>query len=803
MLRGPLYSFIAALICICFSMSTIVEARQPERNDKSVPEGFEDLIQDQRQMVDVVFQDRTIGIFEIVQSPETVQFSSPEELLRALPELTASARQKLSMPLARNQDKACPQDLVVAECGYLDIEDVGVIHTAGLFRVELFIAPTAIEEQAELRYLPNPDTGLTGLAALNFVASGGSRGAPLRYAANASSLVSIGTKRLVSDLEWTDEFGIRLREGFLAADQRTTRAYAGLFESRSHLAQRNVRILGVGFGSQFDTLLDRDRLIGSPLVVFLRERGRVEVIFDGRLLSANTYASGNVQLDTANFPEGSYELEIRISEGAGPVRTERRLFIKDSAMPLAERSLFFIEGGIEQPRASLRETDQGNDAILRAGASFRLAPELVAGAGFDLREVRSESSATLTYLSSRATALVEAALSRNGLRGSMSVSSNRGGSFGYGGIIRYEQLGDDQNLRGSRSDLLQASGYASWTSGFSRFRILGDYRNAFGTVDYSISAAGQIDIARSRAVQLSLVADGTLSSAGNGYFAGVRLNLLGSRSNIESVVGIRALPEPNSSGTIWNRHSYSGSFDVGGRSELSAQGFGEFGEGRTSLGGAMDLRTANFGAFGDFANTTDRGFSRQDYSFGAGTNVSFDGKNWDFARKEAAQGLVHVVVKGGRSDDRFEVYVDGQLRGAVTGSERLALQLPVYRQYVIRLKPVQSGSLSFEQPDRTIVLYPGNVVEAPFEVTALVPVVGRLVLANGAPLQNASVSCKREISRTDDDGYFQIEATSDAELTVLLPGGGEAIVSLPAFENTSRFENVGDVVVDPAMENNT
>ena len=784
-------------------MSTTVEARQPARNDGSVPEGFEDLVQDRRQMVDVFYQDRTIGVFEIVQSPDTIQFSSPEELLRVLPELTDGARVKLSMPLARNQNKACPQDLVVAECGYLDTEDVGLIHTTGQFRVELFIAPTALKERAELRYLPDPDTGLTGLAALNFVASGGSRGAPLRYGATASSLVSLGTKRLVSDLEWTDEFGLRLREGFMATDLRTTRAYAGLFESRSHLAQRNVRILGIGFGSQFDTLLDRERLIGSPLVVFLRDRGRVEVFFDGRLLSANTYPSGNAQLDTTNFPEGTYELEIRITEGAGLVRTERRLFIKDSAMPLADRSLFFVEGGVEQPRTSFRQADQEQDVILRAGASFRLADELVAGAGFDLREVRSEGSATLTYLSSRATALVEAALSQDGLRGLMSVSSNGGGSIGYGGIIRYEQLDDDQSLRGSRVDLLQASGYASWTSGFARIRILGDYRDVAGTVDYSVSAAGQIDVARSQAVQLSLVADGTLSSAGNGYFAGVRLNLLGSRSNIETVAGIRALPERSSSGSIWNRHSYAASFDVGGRSELFAQGFGEFGQGRATLGGAMDLRTDNFNAFSDFTNTSDRGFTRRDYSFGAGTNISFDGSTLDFARKEAALGLIYVAVEGGRDDDRFEVYVDGHLRGDVTGSERLALQLPVYRQYAIRLKPIQSGSLSFEQPDRTIVLYPGNVIEASFEVTAMVPVVGRLMLANGAPLRNASVTCEREISRTDDDGYFQIEASSDAELTVLLPDGGEAIVSLPAFESTSQFENVGDIIVDTAMENKT
>ena len=794
---------IALLLCAWFAVPTTVEARQPDEDDRSIPDGFEDLVQDRRQMVDVVYQDRTIGVFEIVQSPDTVQFSEPETLLSALPKLTDSAREKLSMPLARNQDKACPQGLIADGCGYLTTEDVGIIHTAGMFRVELFIAATAIEEQAELRYLPNPGDNLTGLAALNFVASGGNGGTSLRYSANASSIVSVGAKRLITDLEWTDELGVRLREGFMAADLRTTRAYAGLFESRSYLTQRNVRILGVGFGSQLDTLLDRDRLIGSPLVVFLRDRGRVEVFFDGRLLSANTYPSGNVQLDTSNFPEGSYELEIRITDGAGPVRIERRLFVKDSAIPLANRSLFFIEGGLEQPQTSFRQTGQERDAILRAGGSFRLAPELVAGAGIDLRAVRSEGTVTLTYFSSQVTALIEAALSEDGVRGSTSVLSNGSGPFGYGGIIRYEQLGRDQDFGDRHTDLLQASGYASWTSGFTRFSVLGDYRSFAGDLDYSISATGQVDIARSRAVQVSLVADGTLSSTGDGYFVGVRLNLLGSRGSAESVVGVRSLPDRDASGAIWNRHSYGTSFDVGERAELGAQGFGEFGQGRNTFGGATDLRTALFDAFADFTSTSDDGSTRRDYSLGAGTSISFAGRTLNFSGKETAQGLVHVAVAGGRDEDRFEVYVDGQLRGAVTGSERLALQLPVYRQYTIRLKPFRSGSLSVEQPDQTIVLYPGNVIVASFEVTPLVPVLGRLMLADGSPLRNASISWKREIARTDDGGYFQIEATSGAKLSVLMPGGGETIAPLPTFDVKSQFENVGKIIVKLETEDDT
>ena len=802
MVRRLFSTSIAILICAFVIASPALGKGQTAQNDRSIPEGFEDLAEDRRDMVDVLYKGRPIGVFEIVQSPDTVLFINPDSLIDALPELTDDARRKLSMPLQRNQAKACPKGLVVDGCGHIEAEDVGIIHTTELFRVDLFIALTALKEHSEVEYLPAPEDKFNTLTALNFVASGTDDDSALRFSANASSIASLGAKRLVSDLEWTDEFGVRVREGFIAADLRTTRAYAGLFESRSLFTQRDVRVLGVGFKSQLDTLLNREKLIGSPLIIFLRDRGRVEVLFDGRLLIANTYPSGNVQLDTSNFPEGNYELEIRISDSSGPPRIERRLFTKDGTIPLPNRGLFFFESGIEQPRSFARDADQNGGGMLRAGVSFRVASALVAGAGFDVREARSEASGSFTYFNSYLTTRINGALSNDGARGLLSISSNASGPFAYGGIVRYERLDDNLSSGDLRQSILQGSGYGSWTSGIARVSIIGDYREVGGSADYSVSATGQIDIARSQSVQVSLVADGTLSSTGNGYFAGVRLNLFGSRNNVESVLGIRAPPDRTSSSSPWTRHAYGTSFDIAQQAQLNAQGFGEFEQGRETIGGAADIRATHFDAFADFTSTNDVGRNRKDFSFGAGSLVSFNGETVTAARKEAAQGLVRVAVKGSRIDDRFEVYVNDQLRGLVHGNKALTLQLPPYRQYAVRIKAIRSGPLAFAQNNKTIVLYPGNVVDALFEVTTVVPVLGRLMRKNETPLPHVSVSWKREIGQTDDDGYFQLETVSGAELNVMLADGHKTSIFLPTFDAASQFVNVGTIIVDPAMEDN-
>ncbi|WP_163471554.1 TcfC E-set like domain-containing protein, partial [Escherichia coli] len=66
------------------------------------------------------------------------------------------------------------------------------------------------------------------------------------------------------------------------------------------------RILGVGVSSQFDTRADRMQLFGSPLVVFLGQRSRVDIYVEGRLVSSQSFEAGNQTLDTNSLPDGSY-----------------------------------------------------------------------------------------------------------------------------------------------------------------------------------------------------------------------------------------------------------------------------------------------------------------------------------------------------------------------------------------------------------------------------------------------------------------------------------------------------------------
>jgi hypothetical protein len=71
---------------------------------------------------------------------------------------------------------------------------------------------------------------------------------------------------------------------------------------------------------------------------------------------------------------------------------------------------------------------------------------------------------------------------------------------------------------------------------------------------------------------------------------------------------------------------------------------------------------------------------------------------------------------------------------------------------------------------------------------------GRLVAHDGTPMGGASITGKGVWSETDDEGYFQIEAPDDADLTVTTRDGRSFPLALPrAADSGEDIARIGDV----------
>jgi hypothetical protein len=71
---------------------------------------------------------------------------------------------------------------------------------------------------------------------------------------------------------------------------------------------------------------------------------------------------------------------------------------------------------------------------------------------------------------------------------------------------------------------------------------------------------------------------------------------------------------------------------------------------------------------------------------------------------------------------------------------------------------------------------------------------GRLVAPDGTPVAGASITGKGVWSETDAEGYFQIEAPADAELTVTTRDGRSFPATLPEGEARGGIARIGAVV---------
>ena len=159
-------------------------------------------------------------------------------------------------------------------------------------------------------------------------------------------------------------------------------------------------------------------------------------------------------------------------------------------------------------------------------------------------------------------------------------------------------------------------------------------------------------------------------------------------------------------------------------------------------------------------------------SWGGSFNTSFltDGDVIAMGGEQRAESALVINLEG-RDGDVFDVRVNGQRRGYAVAGTASIIPLAPFEQYRVSLNPAGETLYSFDERERIVTLYPGNVVALDYEAIPLQLLFGRLVL-NGQPLHGASLNGGLYPGKSDDLGIFQLEARSDiGHLQVELPNG--------------------------------
>ena len=761
------------------------------------PVGFEDLAKPQRSLIDIYYGNRYLTSQIATFSPQMIRLSDPAAVVRLIGNINDPSliEATLTGELETHSRDVCPTQNS-KDCGLLDPVVAGVIFDENRFRLDVFVNRRfLLTRDAEVRkYLPPSDAGLSLLQNVSGAWSGSDAAdSDDDYTLSGLSQFAYRENSVYFNWDYTKNQHFQVNDLYGRRNFEGIEYNAGIVGSSAFgLSFTSDRtLLGTRIASSDNTRADTDYTGGTPLDVFLPTRGRVEIRRDDRLISSYFFEAGSQQLDTSAFPSGAYDIEIRIlDEGGNVISQETRFFAKQFQLPPEGEWQYFAETGRVLDRSSGDTLPSSTEQWLtRAGVSRRLADTL---------------AGTVAMAATNDDSLVELGLFNLGylyeLSPSVMLANN--GDYGFNLItrLRYGQVStnasyrrlwkdddtatntDDEadrpSLLGSGFEQSNVSVSFPFITGTMSYRYSDsrqnagdttrthaiDYRvNMFRTSDYDIDMS--VGLSRSGDTDVALMSfEFRLRDDRWTWRATPRAEYRDTAGDIDRTENLRLAAS-------WDDRDL---FDSTVRADVGA----ESGSGDERYDAR--LQVGNSWGRGDLNLNHVSGETDSTTSYSASFSTSFltDGNNLAVGGERQAESALVLNVEGNEGDI-FDVKIDGQRRGYAVVGRPSVIPLSPYRQYRVSLSPSASSLYDFDERERTVTLYPGNVVSMDYEAIALKLLFGRL-LFGGEPLTDVRINGGLYPAQSDDMGLFQLESRADTgNIHVELDNGWLCSVPVP------------------------
>jgi hypothetical protein len=826
---------IRALALGCTALAAILapsvgHARASPTITVGEPAGFANLADEQPLLVDIYFGGLRRGEARIVVTPETVSIDDPAAVVALLPDVADRGAVQAALgarDLPANSDRACSATSDSRICGRLVPETAGVILDRNNLRLDVFLNPRllATYDNVEDRYLPAPADGLSMIHALGALVSGRAGYGDTNYNLQDQLVLARGAGRLRADLSYATGYGFEAERLALELDRPERRYSAGALWAPGDELTGRRKLIGLGIETQIDTRLDKDEILGSPVVVYLDRRARVDVVRDGRVLASAIYEAGNQQLDTSNLPDGSYDILLRIDEPGQPTREERRFFTKSRHIPSRGRTDFFAFGGVMVDSADAGSLEPSSHPYFQGGVARRLSESWAIEGEVQATDRDASAELAATLLTPLAQVRAAAVADVDGRYGAIfQIASSGTSHFNFNLDLRHMKNSEPEiamaamppvgamppdafaaaDLARFGASYSQAGGVVSYSLANLRFLGVMSYRDTKEQdASYSIGPSLQWDVLRKGPFTLTLRGDLAATDRGTSGFAGVSLRLLGRRGSVTALGGGRGSSIRNDDLGDGAVASIAGSWSanpLGGQLSLGAGYDHQPRQDDLVLSSQFDHPLGSLA--GDFVRSQGGGRTVSQYSLGGQTTVTAGAGTVRVAGKTTTQSMIVAEVEGARPDDSFEILVNEQVAGTIVGNRPLTLALPTYRAYTVRIRPTGKDLLAYDSSPRSVGLYPGAIARLEWKAAPVTIKFGRLVDRLGAPVAHASIIGHGVWAETDDNGFFQIDAPDDAEVTVTTQDGRSFATTLPRGERNGEIARLGAVPCcgDPVVQ---
>ncbi len=787
-----------------------------------MPAGFAGLAETQHVVADMMFGGRRIGQFEIEASPGHLRILHPDAVVAAISGVTdaAALTVALSGSLDTNARYLCDPRAAGCERPHPDV--AAIVFDARRFVATIVINPRllVVREVVADRYLV-PGRDAPSLVDSIGGALAGGDGQRALYAIRNRAIVAFGPARLASEASYSSGQGASLDTLVAQLDRGDVRYTAGVtYAPGADLVGRR-RIVGVGVASQFDTRTDRTVMTGTPLVVFLSQRARVDLSAGGRLVSSHDYEAGNQTLDTSGLPDGSYPVEIRIQEIGGAARTEQRFFTKSAGLPPPGRTLFFADAGliaVDRPGALLAV---GRIPLATIGAARRLGTRLAWDAAVMATDRKLLAEIGASWFTDAFQARAALLGSSDGDTGALlAANSASGGRIGYAIDLRHvgthgrrplipldTVIGDAFSLETVQTEARQfdATSYtqlsATLSARIARAQLgLSGYwrRDAGRSTSYAIGPTLHVPLLQRRRAQLTVDGSFAETDRGRSVTVGLRFQLLGERSSLTASAGAQT-GESGSGRHLAGLAEIGGALQrdvLGGR--LDAAGLVQQGSDGTLVQGGIDQRGPTGYLAANVTHRADRAESGTQYGLTVQTVAVATRGALAIGARDQNDAAIVVRIGGPARGTRFQVLLDDAPVGVIRPGGRLAISLAPYRRYTVRVRPIGGALVAFDAQPRVVDVFPGSVAALRWTASPVLALFGRLVRPDGRPVADADVAATGgAIAATDGQGWFQIQAAGDAVLSARTGDGTTCRATLSARATDKDYTALGAVPCRP------
>lgn len=567
----------------------------------------------------------------------------------------------------------------------------------------------------------------------------------------------------------------------------------GMLRTKGQEFAGSADYAGVAVETSKDMILDQDLLQGSRLQIYVPSRSRVEFYRGGRLLSVQILDFGLQEVDTSDFPDGSYQVDVLIKEDGGQETRERHFFTKSGYLTVRSKPIYTVQAGVLRKEFSIKDTP-----VFQTGA-----------------RVRALDSVDLESAISGTDKVRIGSVGFTGLWGDYRLGSSFSysdqGHAGVSGVIdgilpwevRYNVSGsktlnpepstkqlpqEDQapedpffplfREKDNNIDVISRERntlYASVIRTFDRvnMRFVGNSnesevsrrRYAYGPV-----LEWTFFLQRQHTARLILSYLETNDGERGAALISYRVNFRPWSILTEAAGRVQSSGEKDLGGVDIN-------YDSRNRSQRGVRGrfSSELKEGGQNKKGLSEVNTAELGLANRFLESSV--FARNNESAAAEqTNIGINaGSSFMLSQdlgvsvSNPAPGEAALIVETTTRTPGLplEVLVDNQVYDLMKSGQRMVVKLMPYRSYRVSIRPTEEAPLlRYDNEAFAFSVFPGNVLKKTWKIDKTFLVLGRLVDKNGKPIPFQRIKGVKEYVVTEEDGSFQAEISGSEELRV-------------------------------------